>query len=259
MEGKIITLITGANQGVGFEAAKILLRSDKYHVLVGSREISNGNDAVALLKALPDTKGSVETIQIDVTDDESVDNAAAKIAFDYPRLDVLVNNAGICPQSSFAGKDPSKGAARDVLRQVFNTNTVGAVSVTEALLPMLRKSQNPRLVFVSSSTGSLAHASDPTSRFHVTSRSEYRASKTAMNFLMVQYFIALKEDGILVFGADPGLNATNLTGDPESLRARGAPEPGLGGERIASVVRGDRDSDTGKLCGDYGDSSICPW
>ncbi|CAM1504279.1 Fc.00g018700.m01.CDS01 [Cosmosporella sp. VM-42] len=259
MEDKIIALITGANQGVGFQTARILLQSNQYHIIVGSRVIANGSSAAEKLKALPETRGIVEAIQIDVTDDRSVDSAAEKIASTHHRLDVLVNNAGIGPQSAFAGKEPSAPSSRETLRTVFNTNVVGAVSATEALLPLLRKSSSPRLIFVSSSTGSLAHASDPSSRLHAVGRSEYRASKAALNFLMVQYSTALKDERFLVFGADPGLNATNLTGNADSLRVRGAPEPQVGGERIAKVVRGDRDADAGTVCGEYGESNVCPW
>ncbi|KPM46335.1 hypothetical protein AK830_g216 [Neonectria ditissima] len=259
MDGRIVTLITGANRGIGYELARILLRRPEYHILLGSRSASIGNKAATALGDLPETQGSVESILIDVQDNESVDSAASKIASTHGRLDVLVNNAAINPESSFAGKLPLAAPARDVLDSVLKTNVTGAVSVTEAMLPLMRKSSTPRLIFVSSSTGSLTHASDPTSRFHIASRTEYRLSKTALNFIMVQYWAALKDAGFLVFAADPGLNATNLTGDADSLRARGASEPHIGAERIAKVVRGERDGDVGKVCGEYGNETICPW
>ena len=73
---------------------------------------------------------------------------------------------------------------------------------------------------------------------------------------MVQYHHALKDEGFIVHGADPGLNATNLTQDPDSLRARGAPEPSIGAERMATLVRGERDADAGRVCGVYGVSPL---
>ena len=76
---------------------------------------------------------------------------------------------------------------------------------------------------------------------------------------MQMYHTALKEEGIKVHGADPGLNATNLTSDPQALRNRGAPEPSVGGERVAKVVRGERDEHAGRLCGEYGEEVVCPW
>lgn len=236
-----------------------MLRDAKYHIVIGSRVLDNGDKAVASLRALPDVHGTVEAVQIDVTNDDSVDSAVEHIASKHQRLDVLVNNAAICPQSAFAGKDSAAPPAREVLREVLGTNVVGSVSVTEAFLPLLRKSSSPRLVFVSSSTGSLTHASDPTHRLNAVGRTEYRTSKAALNFLMIQYHTALKDEGFSVFAADPGLNATNLTGDAASLKGRGAAEPGVGGERVAKVVRGDRDDDVGKVCGEYGDLSVCPW
>ena len=85
---------------------------------------------------------------------------------------------------------------------------------------------------------------------------EYRAGNAARNMLMHQYHLRLRSEGIAVLGADPGLVASNFTGDAASLRARGGAEPEIGGERIASVARGDRDADVGRVCGDYG---VCPW
>lgn len=235
------------------------MQSPDYHILIGSRVSSSGDVAVKALQSLATTQGTAQAVVLDVTNDASVDGLAGFVGEKIGRLDVLVNNAAICPESSFAGKVPDAPPARTLLRDTFNTNCVGVVSVTEAFLALLRKSSSPRLVFVSSSTGSLTHASDTSSRLHVTARSEYRASKAALNFLMLQYWTTLKEEGFLVSAADPGLNATRLTGDEEALRKRGAPNPDVGGERIAKVVRGDRDADAGKICGEYGETNVCPW
>ena len=228
-------------------------------MLIGSRVLSNGNDAVSALSSLPETRGTADTVQIDVCDDASVDRAVATVSSAYGRLDILVNNAAINPASSFAGIAPASPAPREVMRSVMDTNVTGAVSATEAFLPLLRESSSPRLVFVSSSTGSLSNTARPGSYWHRVGRVEYRASKAALNFVMLQYHLALKESGFVVAAADPGLCATNLTGDAESLRSRGAAEPEVGAERIAAVVRGDRDDDAGKVCGDYGDYNVCPW
>jgi len=146
---------------------------------------------------------------------------------------------------------------REAMREIAAVNIVGPISVTEAFLPLLRKAPAPRLLFVSSSAGSITHASDPTSKYHAASANEYRTSKAALNMLMVQYWVKLGKEGFKVFGADPGLIATNFGwGKPEVLRERGGMEPEVGGERIATVVRGDRDEDVGKVCGVYG---VSPW
>ena len=181
-----------------------------------------------------------------MTDNASVDAAAKHVSDTYARLDVLVNNAGIF------SKNPS---ARDAMREILAVNTVGVVSVTEAFLPLLRKSSAPRLLFVSSSVGSISHAADPTSKYYAPAANEYRASKAALNMLMVQYWNKLGKEGFKVFGADPGLVATHMV-DIEAVRKRGALEADVGGERVATVVKGERDADVGKVCGVYG---VSPW
>ena len=244
---KLIPFI-GGNQGVGFETAKNLLASSaSYHVIIGSRDVKRGEDAVAALKS-GSILGSVSTVQIDVANDESVDAAADQISKAFGRLDILINNAGVLSMN------PVK---REEFREVLAVNIVGVVSVTEAFLSLLRKSSSPRLIFVSSSTGSLAHATDPDSRlFNPTRGVAYRSSKTALSMILLHYHGLLSPDGFKVISADPGLIATNLTGDRESLIQRGAAEGHVGGERIATVVRGDRDSDAGRVHGEYG---IMPW
>jgi NAD(P)-dependent dehydrogenase (short-subunit alcohol dehydrogenase family) len=104
--------------------------------------------------------------------------------------------------------------------------------------------------------GSLAHSSDPKSRHYGAYANEYRASKAAMNMLMVRYAGALGREGVRVLGADPGFCATNFTGNPDALRQMGAMEPEVGGKVVASVIRGERDADAGKVCGLEG---VCPW
>ena len=218
-----------------------------YHVLLGCRDLTKGKEAIAALKK-DKLIGTVEALQIDVTDDASVDAAAKRVAESHDRLDCLVHNAGILRL------DPP--SPRKAMREIMEVNCIGVVSTTEAFLPLLQKSAAaPRLVFVSSSTGSKTWATDPTNPLHRPAAKEYRASKAALNMLMVLYSLQLGEK-FKVFGADPGVNATNFTGDPDSLRARGAAEPHVGGERVATIVKGNRDSDVGKVCGEYG---ICPW
>ncbi|KAG9239273.1 hypothetical protein BJ875DRAFT_391631, partial [Amylocarpus encephaloides] len=184
MEASIptIVLITGANQGIGFETAKNLLQhSAKYHVLIGSRDITKGTEAVSSLETFP-IKGTIEAIQIDVTNDTSVDTAAKRVSKDHGRLDVLVNNAGIISQNPMA---------RDNLREVLAVNCVGVLSVTEAFVSLLRKSSAPRIVFVSSSIGSITHASNPESLYYRPTADQYRMSKAALNMLMNQYHVRL--------------------------------------------------------------------
>ena len=184
----------------------------------------------------------MSTIELDVADDRSVDAAKTLIESTYDRIDVLVNNAGVY----FLDRLP----ARDALRDSLATNVVGAVSLTEALLPVLRKSRDPRLVFVSSSMGSLQHNLDPESPHGGTSASEYRITKTALNMVMVQYHMKLSD--VKVLGADPGFCATEINDDSEGFRKMGAMEPYQGAEFIAAVARGYKDDQRGRVHGPKG-------
>lgn len=192
----------------------------------------------------------MSSTQLDVTDQDSVDAAAQRAEVDFGRLDILVNNAGIMVMTT----PPS----RDALRAVLDTNVTGALGVTEAFLSLLGKAAHrpARLVFVSSSMGSISHAGDPASPFFNPGATEYRVSKAALNMLLTMYHVRLGSESLLVLGADPGLCATNFTKDPTSLKARGAAEPSDGGERVATVVRGEKDADAGRVVGVYG---VSPW
>ena len=248
-----LTSSTGSNQGVGYECAKsLVLSSADFHVLIGSRSLDNGLKAAADLSALPDLKGSVEAIQIDVTNEDSVQSAVEKVTRDHHRLDILVNNAGI-------GETSTVGPPYQRLRDVLTTNTIGPVMVTDMFLDLLRKSSSPRLVLVSSSGGSLTHAADPNSPFYGSKTgmqfSHYRASKAALNMLLIEYHKTLGEEGFRVMGADPGLVATNFL-NAERVRALGAPEADVGGGTVAEVVKGERDADMGRVVGRYG---VSPW
>ncbi|GMG14363.1 unnamed protein product [Aspergillus oryzae] len=238
--------IPGANRGLGYETAKNLLLSGNYHIIIGSRDCSKGDAAADSLRTLPGIHGTVSTIQLDVTDDQSVDDAKARIESDFGHLDVLVNNAGICLLN--------QEAVRDALRLTLETNVTGAASLTEALLPLLLKSTNPRLVFVSSSNGSMTYNLDPNSPHGGTHVTEHRVAKAALNMLLVQYHMKLKS--VKVLGADPGFCATDVIGDADALRRMGATEPEVGAQIIASVVEGEKDDQPGRV---HGPQGIVPW
>jgi NAD(P)-dependent dehydrogenase (short-subunit alcohol dehydrogenase family) len=191
------TLITGANKGLGYETARQLLAAG-HTVLLGARDEARGRAAADALGA--------RFVHLDVTDDASVDAAAAAIG----ELDVLVNNAGI------EGRGPGNavvGAADTTagyLRTVFETNVVGLVRVTHAFLPALLRSPAPVVVNLSSGLASLAGLSDPASPVHFYPGVAYPASKTAVNAITVQYAKAFP--GIRVNAVEPGYTATDLNG-----------------------------------------------
>jgi NAD(P)-dependent dehydrogenase (short-subunit alcohol dehydrogenase family) len=186
-----VTLITGANKGIGFETAKQLLELG-HVVYIGARDVERGEKAAAAIGA--------RFVQLDVTDDASVNNALATIGAAEGRLDVLVNNAGILP----AGDVDGPSALR-----AFDTNAVGIVRVTEAALPLLRKSSNPTVVTISSSAGSFWAVTNPDRpEFHLP-LAVYSASKAAATMLTVQY--AKSQSGIKFNALEPGTTATDMT------------------------------------------------
>jgi NAD(P)-dependent dehydrogenase (short-subunit alcohol dehydrogenase family) len=196
------TLITGANKGLGFEAARQLIAAG-HTVYVGSRDPERRQRAAARLGA------GARPVLIDVTDDASVAAAAKTIEADGG-LDVLVNNAGIEPRTPDNGVIGAADVTADMMRHVFETNVFGLVRVTHAFLPLLRRSAAPVIVNLSSGLGSLANATDPGALGYGYPGVEYPASKAAVNMITVQYAKAFP--GMRVNAADPGFTATDLNG-----------------------------------------------
>ena len=191
------TLITGANKGLGRETARRLL-AEGHEVWVAARDPSLGQAAADELGA--------RFVQLDVTDEDSVAAAAARVAEETGgRLDVLINNAGIS-----GGRKPAGEITADDVRRVFETNVFGVVRVTRAFLPLLERSEHPVIVNVSSGMGSIAVTTDP-ERFESTLIGiAYPASKTAVNLLTTQYAKAFPH--IRINAVDPGYTATDLNG-----------------------------------------------
>lgn len=186
-----ITLITGANKGIGFETARQLTELG-HTVYLGARDIERGEQAAAQIGA--------RFVQLDVTDDESVAKALATIDAEEGRLDVLVHNAGVL------GDGPVDGPK--ALR-VFDTNAVGIVRVMEAALPLLRRSASPNVVTVSSSLGSFWVVTNPDRPESQVPLALYAASKAAATMLTVQY--AKTEPGVRFNALEPGTAATDMT------------------------------------------------
>jgi NAD(P)-dependent dehydrogenase (short-subunit alcohol dehydrogenase family) len=249
-----IALVTGANKGIG-QAISQRLASMGMTVLMGSRDAGRGEQAAAELRA---AGGDVHPIVLDVTDLASIQAAAAHIG-DWPgRLDVLVNNAGISgrrpgPVPGAGGRVPGSFDLTTV-RAVFETNFFGVIMVTEAMLPLLRRSEAARIVNVSSGVGSLRDMTDPQHYMSTLPASgSYPTSKTALNSLTVQYAKALAADGILVNAVAPGACATDFT--------RGLPRPisrtaAQGADIAVRMATIGPDGPTG---GFFDDNGPVPW
>jgi NAD(P)-dependent dehydrogenase (short-subunit alcohol dehydrogenase family) len=215
-----VTLITGANKGLGYETARQLIERG-HRVYVGSRSVQRGEAAASELGG--------QFVHLDVTDDESVANALGVIDEREGYLDVLVNNAGISTTAAVDGPEALK---------VFDTNAIGLIRVTQAALPLLEKSGNPVVVNVSSALGSFWAVTNPERRqFHFPAII-YGASKAAVSMLTVQYAKSLP--GIKFNAVEPGFTATDLT--PFS----GAGQPvEKGAEVIVRMATIDQNGPTG--------------
>lgn len=164
-----IALITGANRGLGFETARQLADAG-LTVVVGARDATRGSEAAARVGG--------ESVVLDVGDAASVAAAAAWVEERHGRLDLLVNNAGILPETP--GVLDAGGVAA-----TLDTNVVGVVRVTEAFLPLLRRSDGARIVNVSSTMGSLSDQADPASPYFGLVVPGYQASKAALSSLTI--------------------------------------------------------------------------
>jgi NAD(P)-dependent dehydrogenase (short-subunit alcohol dehydrogenase family) len=206
MTEQTIALVTGANKGIGYEIAAQLARRGMT-VFLGARDDKRREAAVAALREAG--REHVYGIALDVTDPATARAAATTVEERFGRLDVLVNNAGISGGMAQAPSsvDPA------VIRAVFDVNVLGVLTVTNTMLPLLRRSGAARIVNMSSGVGSLAAMSDPDGPLAgMPASAAYVPSKTALNSLTVQYARELAEDGVLVNMADPGYVATDLNG-----------------------------------------------
>lgn len=187
------TLITGANKGLGFEAARRLLALG-HQVFIGARDRERGEAAAKKLGA--------KFVQLDVTSDASV-NAAASWIKEQGGLDVLVNNAGIA-----GGRSAPEDVTADLMREIYETNVFGIVRVTHAMLPLLRASKNPVIVNVASGLGSFGVSTDPERFESKVPTLAYSSSKSAVTMMTLHYARALS--GMRVNVVDPGYTATDL-------------------------------------------------
>jgi NAD(P)-dependent dehydrogenase (short-subunit alcohol dehydrogenase family) len=215
-----VTLITGANKGLGYETARQLIERG-HTVYIGARSAERGEAAAREIGG--------HFVQLDVTDDASVEAALGVVAGREGHLDVLINNAGISTTADVNSH---------VAQEVFETNVIGIIRVTQAAIPLLEKSENPVVVNVSSALGSFWAVTNPERRqFHFPSI-VYGSSKAAVSMLTVQYAKAIP--GIKFNAVEPGFTATDLT--PFS----GAGQPvEAGAEVIVRMATIGRDGPTG--------------
>ena len=207
-----IALITGANKGIGFGIARQLGKQD-ITVLIGARNQQRGETAVSDLQL----EGiDAHFVKLDVGDNSSIKEAYNAIAKKFGKLDILVNNAGINLEFSKGLPTPSQ-IGIDILKETFDINFFGLIAVTQAMLPLIDKSDAGRIVNVSSSLGSLTLHQDPNFQYYEPKQLAYGSSKTAVNTFTIYLAHELKNTTIKVNSAHPGWVKTDMGTDAAEL------------------------------------------
>ncbi|EFY84277.1 hypothetical protein J3458_021448 [Metarhizium acridum] len=255
-----LVFVTGGNTGIGFETVKALIKStkDDYHIFVGGRTLAKASAAMDQLKdLLAPSSTTAEAIQVDVTDDESIQKAVEYVEHRFGWLDILINNAGALFDTTFSG-DASN--FRAVFNKAYDVNVTGAQVLTGLFAPLLIRSPRARLLFLSSSNASLSGAfegcasggtkepQDGWPKDGLITHQGYRCSKAAVNMCMLTWYQVLRDDGVKTFAVNPGLSATHLGGStPRKMKRLGAVDAARAGDLVRSVVEGERDEHVGRV------------
>lgn len=201
-----ISLITGANKGIGFETARQLGQLG-HTVLLGARDAARGEAAVATLR----NEGlNAHFIALDVNDEASIQAAAQAVESQFGHVDALINNAGVNYE---AFGTPAASPSRETLQKTLDTNLFGLIAVTEAFLPLVKKSAAGRIVNLSSVLGSLTLHADPKSDIYNFKAPAYDISKAAVNMYTTHLAWELRKTPIKVNAAHPGWVKTDMGGE----------------------------------------------
>ncbi len=237
--------ITGANKSIGFEVAKQLLDLG-YYVYLGSRDLQKGIEAAKKLQS-----DKIEAIQIDVSDLASIEAARKVLGAKIDSLDVLINNAGI------SGGFPQAPTLlnTDTIRKVFDTNFFGTINVTQAFLDLLKKSEAPRIVNVTSGLASLTLHSDPSWKYYDFKGGAYGPSKTALNAYTIALAFELRDTPFKINAVDPGFTATDFN------QHRGTGTVPEAAARIVKYAIVDENGPSGQYFSDDNnpETGVSPW
>ena len=248
-------LITGANKGIGLEMTRQLAMKGHY-VFIGSRNLQNGLDAVKKLNA--EGLENIEAIELDVTSQDSANNARIMIGSKTSSLDILINNAGI-NGIEFDGDTPcmhtALGTGVDKFKEVYEVNVFGVIRTTQAFIDLLQQSSEPRIVNVSSSQGSLTLHSDPDYKYYKAKGAVYQSSKSALNMYTIALAFELHDTNFKVNAVSPPSTATDFNHNLGTSTVQ------VGAEHILRYTLLGNDGPTGKFfCVDNNpETGEIPW
>lgn len=262
-----VVFITGANTGIGFQIVRALYSSSKesYQILLGSRSLANAQNAINAVKAeSPSSHSTIVPVQIDIEKDDSIQAAYSQIESEVGKLDILVNNAGAQFDAQFS---EGKITERELWNKTWDVNVTGTQIVTTTFVPLLLRSADSRLIFVTSGTSTLEYTENLAWGVnHIPAKGwpkqgffgmpAYRSAKTGLNMMMREWYRILKDDKVKVWALQPGFLATGLVGD-EMTKSIGVPgDPATAGPFVLGVIEGERDGDVGRVLNRTG---IQPW
>ena len=242
---KKVAFISGANRGIGFETAKKLAETG-VQVILGSRDLNKGKEAVEKLNALG--------IEVDLTQYDAFDVEAPQKVFDYisekyKKLDILINNAGVLLTGDLFVTNSSTVSDKDI-KDTFQTNLFSVISLTQKLLPLIKKSDAGRIVNVSTILSSLTLHSAKDSPISPAKEFAYNASKTALNAFTIHLANELKDTNIKVNSGHPGWVKTELGGPKAPIEVKDSYKTSL---RLATL------NDDGPSGGLFHEDEEIPW
>ena len=235
-------IVTGANKSIGFEIAKQLAQLG-YFVYIGSRDNTKGLKAIKNLNAIG--LSNVDCIQLDITDLNSIKAARQQLESKIQNLDILINNAGI----SGGFPQPATKVSIDTIRLVFETNFFGTVQVTQEFIELLKKSDQPRIVNVTTELSSLTNHSNPNWKFAQFKPAAYGPSKTALNAYTVMLADELKDTNFKVNCVCPGFTATDFNNHRGNKKVEDAASV------IVKYATLEQDGPTGKFLSEEGETA----
>ena len=240
-----VAFITGANRGIGFETSKQLAKKNT-KVILGSRDLDKGKKAIEKLA----TEGiNADLIQYDAFDLNAPQKVYDYISKEYKKLDILINNAGVLLTGNLFVTNSSSVTDKDI-KDTFQTNLFSVISLTQKLLPLIKKSDAGRIVNVSTILSSLTLHSAKDSPISPAKEFAYNASKTALNAFTIHLANELKDTKIKVNSGHPGWVKTELGGPNAPIEVKDSFETSL---RLATL---DENGPTGGL---FHKDEIIPW